>query len=105
MELTPTKEQILAEYGRTRMELQAWLENATTEDLRRKSNGKPSFPARVLRTHSAGSLARVSLKTETGEAVLVELSLEEFNQLALKEGETVFLYPKNARVFIPQEQL
>jgi hypothetical protein len=39
VELTPTKEQILAEYGRTRTELQAWLENATTQDLRRKSNG------------------------------------------------------------------
>jgi sulfate transport system ATP-binding protein len=72
-------------------------------DIRRTTNGKPSFPARVFRTHSAGSLARVSLETETGESVLVELSLEEFNQLALKEGETVFLYPKNARVFIPNE--
>jgi sulfate transport system ATP-binding protein len=72
-------------------------------DIRRKTNGKPSFPARVLRTHSAGSLARVSLETEAGASVLVELSLEEFNELALKEGETVFLYPKNARVFIPNE--
>jgi hypothetical protein len=39
VELNPTKEQILAEYGRTRRELQAWLANATAEDLRRKSNG------------------------------------------------------------------
>jgi len=39
VELNPTKEQIRAEYGRTRRELQAWLENATAGDLRRKSNG------------------------------------------------------------------
>ncbi|PTT62604.1 maleylpyruvate isomerase [Arthrobacter sp. HMWF013] len=37
--MTPTKEQLLAEYGRTRLELQAWLEKATAEDLRRRSNG------------------------------------------------------------------
>jgi sulfate transport system ATP-binding protein len=70
-------------------------------DIRRTTNGKPSFPARVVRMNSAGAFARVSFERETGEAVLVDLSLEEFNQLALAEGETVHLYPKNARVFIP----
>jgi sulfate transport system ATP-binding protein len=71
-------------------------------DIRRKSNGKPSFPARVVRTNSAGAIARVTLERDSGESVLVDLSLEEFNQLALAEGETVHLYPKNARVFIPE---
>ena len=46
----------------------------------------------------------MSVETEQGRTVLVELSLEEFNQLALLEGETVFLYPKNARVFVPHEE-
>ena len=36
-----------------------------------------------------------------GRTVLVEVSLEEFKHLALLEGETVFLYPKNVRVFVP----
>ena len=39
MELSPTKEQILAEYTRARRELEAWLDSATAEDLRRTSNG------------------------------------------------------------------
>jgi sulfate transport system ATP-binding protein len=73
-------------------------------NIRRTTNGQASFAARVVRTHSAGALARVSLATESGEAVLVDLSLEEFNRLALKDGETVQLYPKNARVFIPNEK-
>jgi sulfate transport system ATP-binding protein len=70
-------------------------------EIRRTKNGAPSFPGRVVRTHSAGSVARISVETDSGRTVLVELSLEEFNQLALLEGETVFLYPKNARVFVP----
>jgi hypothetical protein len=37
--------------------------------------------------------------------VLVDLPLEEFSQLALAEGETVYLYPKNARVFVPGENV
>ncbi|MEN8583604.1 DinB family protein [Burkholderia sp. RS01] len=37
--MNPTKEQILAGYSRARRELDAWLEGATAEDLRRRSNG------------------------------------------------------------------
>jgi sulfate/thiosulfate transport system ATP-binding protein len=73
-------------------------------DIRRAPNGKPSFPAKVVRTHSAGAIARVSLETENGEGVLVDLTLEEFAQLGLREGEQVYLYPKNARVFVPGEK-
>ncbi|MBL9161788.1 MAG: sulfate/molybdate ABC transporter ATP-binding protein [Planctomycetaceae bacterium] len=72
-------------------------------EIRRASNGKPSFPARITRTHSAGAVARVFLETEDAASVLVELPLDEFAQLALQEGETVHLYPKNARVFVPSE--
>jgi sulfate transport system ATP-binding protein len=73
-------------------------------EIRRRPNGKPSFPAVVVRTHSAGSIARVSLETENGDGVLVDLSLEEFAQLNLREGESVHLYPKNARVFVPGQK-
>jgi sulfate transport system ATP-binding protein len=71
-------------------------------EIRRSRNGAPSFPGRIVRTHSAGSFARISVETEQGRTVLVDLSLEEFNSLALLEGETVFLFPKKARVFVPE---
>src|SRR5690606_6762736 len=70
-------------------------------EIRRTSNGKPSFPARITRTHSAGAVARVFLETEDASSVLVELPLEEFANLSLQDGEHVHLYPKNARVFVP----
>ncbi|WP_104045121.1 DinB family protein [Arthrobacter sp. ZGTC412] len=37
--MEPTKEEILAGYGRARAELDAWLAGATVADLRRKSKG------------------------------------------------------------------
>ncbi|RKO21774.1 DinB family protein [Pseudarthrobacter phenanthrenivorans] len=37
--MTTTKADILAEYGRVRSDLEAWLNRATAEDLRRRSNG------------------------------------------------------------------
>jgi sulfate transport system ATP-binding protein len=73
-------------------------------EIRRTRNGAPSIAATVTRTHSAGSLARVSLETIDGASVLVELSLEEFARLRLQYGETVQLYPKNARVFLAKNK-
>jgi sulfate transport system ATP-binding protein len=72
-------------------------------EIRRTRNGSASFPGRIVRTHSAGAFARISVETTDGRTVLVDLTLEEFNQLALLEGEHVFLYPKNARVFVPEQ--
>jgi hypothetical protein len=39
MDIEPTKEQVLAGYSRARLQLQARLQTATAEDLRRSSNG------------------------------------------------------------------
>jgi len=35
----PTEEEIIAGYGRTRMDLERWLARATAADLRRTSHG------------------------------------------------------------------
>ncbi|WP_455836983.1 DinB family protein [Pseudarthrobacter siccitolerans] len=37
--MEPTREEIQAEYGRARTDLDRWLAGATAEELRRKSNG------------------------------------------------------------------
>lgn len=70
-------------------------------DVLRAANGKPSLPARVTRINSAGAFARVSLQTGEGAGVLVDLPLDEYKRLALRDGEAVFLHPKKARVFVP----
>jgi sulfate transport system ATP-binding protein len=70
-------------------------------DLSRSQNGNPSFEARVTRVNAAGPLAKVSLVTGSGESLQVDVSLDRFRQLRLQPGETAFVYPQNARVFVP----
>lgn len=60
-----------------------------------------SMPACVNRLNSAGAVARVHLTLNSGERIEVELSQEVYHQLKLFIGENVFVYPKNARVFVP----
>ncbi len=70
-------------------------------DIKRQQNGVPSLEAEVVRVNPAGSIAKISLVTRDGHEVQVDLSLERLQELNLGEGETVFLYPKKARVFVP----
>ncbi|MGD9855356.1 MAG: sulfate/molybdate ABC transporter ATP-binding protein, partial [Planctomycetaceae bacterium] len=70
-------------------------------DIKHSSNGVPSLPARVERINPAGSSAKVQLRTEQGQDVLVELTLDRFRQLALTPGDEVFVVAKAARVFVP----
>ena len=69
--------------------------------IKRSSNGKPSLPARVVRTNPAGPVARVTASTVQGEELQVELTLEDYRELGLKVGDHIYVYPKNARVFVP----
>lgn len=69
--------------------------------IQRARNGQTSLPARVTRVNSAGSIARITLETEDGASVLVDLSLDELDSLRLQRGEQVQLHPKNARIFVP----
>jgi sulfate transport system ATP-binding protein len=70
-------------------------------DIRRTPNGVPGLPARVEHVNPAGSSVKVRLRTEHGQDVLVELTLDRFRQLALTPGEGVFVITKAARVFVP----
>jgi sulfate/thiosulfate transport system ATP-binding protein len=70
-------------------------------DIRRGHNGAPSLAARVMRLNPAGSVAKVYLQARDGVGIQVDLSLERFHELMLAEGDEVFVYPKNARVFVP----
>jgi hypothetical protein len=41
------------------------------------------------------------LKATDGAEIQVDLTLERFHELNLLDGGEVFVYPKNARVFVP----
>ncbi len=70
-------------------------------DIKRASNGAPSLAASVVRVNPAGSVSKVNLRTSDGIDLQVDLSLDRHRELELKPGDEVFVYPKNARVFVP----
>jgi sulfate transport system ATP-binding protein len=74
-------------------------------DIKLYKNGAPSFQAKVTRINPAGSIAKVTTRTSEGQDVLVDLSLEDYQLLNLIEGNDVYIYPKKARVFLPEYEI
>ncbi len=68
-------------------------------DIKLQRNGAPSFPADIVRINPAGSIAKITARTLDGQELLIDLNLETYQELALKEGSRVYVYPKNVRVF------
>jgi sulfate transport system ATP-binding protein len=74
-------------------------------DIKLYKNGAPSFPAKITRINPAGSIAKVTTRTNDGQDVLVDMSLEDYQRLSLTEGSNVYIYPKNTRVFLPEYEI
>jgi hypothetical protein len=74
-------------------------------DIKLSRNGSVSFPATVTRINPAGSVAKITTRTQEGQEVLVDLSLDEYQRLKLAEGLPVFIYPKKSRVFLPDYEI
>lgn len=70
-------------------------------DIQRSADTRPGLSARIARLNPAGPVARIHLDTPDGESIQVDLSQERYHQLQLAVGEAVFVYPRNARVFVP----
>jgi sulfate transport system ATP-binding protein len=64
-----------------------------------KPNGHPAFRAAVVRINSAGSRVSMELKAETGETLNAVLTHQEFQDLHLETGDTVYVSPRAIRVF------
>jgi sulfate transport system ATP-binding protein len=74
-------------------------------DIKLYRNGAPNFPATIMRINPAGSIAKVTTRTSEGQDVLVDLSLDDYQRLGLIEGNNVYIYPKNTRVFLPDYEI
>jgi sulfate transport system ATP-binding protein len=70
-------------------------------DLVDKPDAPGRLAAKVLHAHPAGAVARVHLAGNDGSALSVEISPERYRELDLKAGDTVYLSPRRARVFVP----
>jgi sulfate/thiosulfate transport system ATP-binding protein len=68
-------------------------------DLSRQSNGHASFKARIVRIHSAGPVVKISLRSEFGEPVEVEMGQDRFANLRPASGEEIFVCPKKIKIF------
>lgn len=70
--------------------------------IEREKNGGDSFRATVQYCRSIGPDVFIELAAaESDKYVEVQLNKEEFQKLNLKKGETVFVRPREMRVFIP----
>lgn len=58
-----------------------------------------SVPAKLELANTAGPLARLQLRDEQGRAIAVELALDRFRALELARGDTLYLTPRQVRVF------
>lgn len=72
-------------------------------DIALKQNGVPGMKACVRRINPTGSLARVGLVADGYDKdIQVDLSMDRYDELKLKPGDTVFVSPKKVRVFLPE---
>lgn len=72
---------------------------------RHRSDGE-SLAAEIRHIHAIGPIVRVVLAVNGNtEEVEAELTREVFQNLALKKGETVFVRPRNVRIFVEDYQI
>ncbi len=68
-------------------------------EIHRQANGGSHFRATVKHINSAGPLVKIDALAEWGDLVHVELSQEKFRELRLTKNESVFLIPREMKVF------
>jgi len=68
-------------------------------DIDRAPNGGDHFRAKIKHINSAGPLVKVEAITEWGALIRVEIPQDRFRSLHLLKDETVFVIPRDVRVF------
>jgi len=69
-------------------------------DVRVVPDGRPALTAVIQRVQTAGSLVKLEVLTTEGQQVFVEMPHDRFRELNVKQGDTVFVSLKDARVFV-----
>ncbi|MEZ5539244.1 MAG: sulfate/molybdate ABC transporter ATP-binding protein [Pseudomonadales bacterium] len=73
-------------------------------EIQREPGNNAAFPVTVARINMIGSVVRLALHREDdSEEIEAELSRDRFRQLALQEGESVWVRPLAARVFLDKK--
>ncbi len=69
-------------------------------ELTHEPNGRPSWPGRVIRVTPLGASVRLDVALADGTDVRVELSRDRYAALGARIGETLFVAPKDLKVFL-----
>ncbi|HZV98312.1 MAG TPA: sulfate ABC transporter ATP-binding protein [Methylophilaceae bacterium] len=70
-------------------------------DILRDNDSGSAFRAAIQYIHSVGPVVRLELKRDDdSEIIEAELTRERFRELALSQGEHVFVKPRNLRIFL-----
>lgn len=67
-------------------------------EVSRSSKGAHSFKAKIKYANPAGAVARLEVVTEWGDLVQVELAQADYQALAIRKEDEVYLTPKEIRV-------
>lgn len=68
-----------------------------------RTGDAPAFEAVVSYVHAIGPLVRLELqRADQTELIEAELTQERFRELNISQGEHVFVYPRNVRVFLDE---
>jgi sulfate/thiosulfate transport system ATP-binding protein len=68
-------------------------------DLSHERNGRPAWPARVVRVTPLGAFVRLDVRLDDGTEVRVELSRERHAELDARVGESLYVSPRDLKVF------
>jgi sulfate transport system ATP-binding protein len=73
-------------------------------EIEKKKRAKiPGLEATVNYIHAIGPLVRLELQqANQPDTIEAELTQERFRELSLSEGERVFVYPRNVRIFLTE---
>ncbi len=81
----------------------AYVRPHDIEISKTESDNNPKIEAFVSHIHAVGPLVRLELnRVDHSELIEAELTQERFKDLAVTQGDKVFVYPRNVRVFLNQ---
>jgi sulfate transport system ATP-binding protein len=68
-------------------------------DLSHERNGAPAWPGRVIRITPLGGIIRLDIQLADGTEIRVELGRERFSEVSPQVGQSLFVVPKDLKVF------
>jgi sulfate transport system ATP-binding protein len=72
-------------------------------DIDRKPHGEGSIEARVLRINRTGASVKLGLSAQDRD-VTAELDHQRYSELSLNVNDTVYLFPRQVRIFVDEKQ-